>query len=85
MPKSAALPSASTRNKLAFVVASLMMFLLPFLVFKFVRNNFTKDNTIVVAAVVGSVFFVKACFLVYVFCFDPLNFPGGKPGKAKQD
>ena len=72
--KASIVESSNLKNKIAFVVASVMMFVLPLLVFKFVRDNFTKDNTVVMIAVVGTVFLIKICFLIYVFCFDSLNF-----------
>ena len=72
-----------TRNKIAFVLASLMMFTLPMLVFKMARKWWTNENVPVVAAVVGSVITVKMCFLVYVFRFDSLNFPRKKNATSK--
>lgn len=74
-------------NRLAFVITSILMFVLPLYTYYTARDQFNATTTNCVISVVAVVFSVKFLFLIYVFCFDKLNFPKdqkNRPGKKKE-
>ena len=80
-------PKENMTNRIAFVITSVLMFVLPLFTYYTARDRFNASTTNCVISVVAAVFSVKFLFLIYVFCFDKLNFPKdqkAEPGKKKQ-